>query len=45
MQSAVHVSSVHVTERRDGIDATTLAQNFGIGLDTAQRTLKAMTQQ
>jgi hypothetical protein len=44
MQSAVHVSSVHVTERRNGIDATTLAQNFGIGLDTAQRTLKAMTQ-
>jgi hypothetical protein len=44
MQSAVHVSSVHVTEHHDGIDATTLAWNFSIGLDTAQRTLKAMTQ-
>jgi hypothetical protein len=43
MQSTVHVSSAHVTEHRDGIDAMTLAQNFGISLDTARRTLKAMT--
>jgi hypothetical protein len=38
MQSTVHVSSVHITERHDGIDAMTLAWNFGIGLNTAQRT-------
>ncbi len=44
MQSAVHVSSVYVTERCDGINAMTLARNFGISLDTAQRTLKAMMQ-
>ena len=44
MQSAVHVSSVRITERRDGIDEATLARNFGIGLDTARRTLKATTQ-
>jgi hypothetical protein len=35
MQSTVHVSSVHVTEYHDGIDAMTLAQNFGISLDIA----------
>jgi hypothetical protein len=44
MWSAVHVSSVWVTEWCDGIDAMRLARNFGIGLDNARRTLKAMTQ-
>jgi hypothetical protein len=44
MQSAVHVSSVRVTEWCNIIDAMTLAQNFGIGLDTAWRTLKATMQ-
>jgi hypothetical protein len=44
MWSAVHVSKVQVTEWRNGIDAMTLAQNFGIGLDTDWRTLKATMQ-
>jgi hypothetical protein len=44
MRSAIHVSNVQVTERRNGIDAMSLARNFGIGSDTARRTLKAMTQ-
>ena len=38
------LASVRVAERRNGIDAATIARNFGVGLDTARRTLKATTQ-
>ena len=44
MKDAAHVSSVNVKERRPGIDAATLAKNFGIGLDAATKTLKVTTQ-
>ena len=44
LRTAVHISSVHVKEQLNGIDVATLAQNFGVGLDTTQRTLRAMTQ-
>jgi hypothetical protein len=44
-QGSVRVTErCDVTEQCDGIDAVTLAQNLGIGLDTIQKTLKAMTQ-
>jgi type II secretory pathway component HofQ len=35
---------VNIKERRNGIDAQMLARNFGIGLDTAKKTLKVTTQ-
>jgi hypothetical protein len=45
MKSAMHITSVRVTEGWNGIKAATLARNFGIRLDTAQWTLKVTTQQ
>jgi hypothetical protein len=45
MKSVMHIASVRVTEGWNGIEAATLARNFGIGLDTAQWTLKVTTQQ
>jgi len=42
--SAVRIAGVTVKDRRPGIDARTLARNFGIGLNTAERTLKVTTQ-
>ena len=44
MKQSINVASVNVKERHDGIDAQTLAWNFGIGLDTARKTLKVTTQ-
>ena len=44
MKQSINVASVNVKERRDGINAQMLARNFGIGLDTACKTLKVMTQ-
>ena len=44
MKAAVNVSSIHVAQRRNGIDASKLASNFGIGLDTARKTLEVTTQ-
>jgi hypothetical protein len=38
------LTGMQVTEWRDGIDAATIAQNFGVGLDTAKWTLKATMQ-
>jgi hypothetical protein len=35
---------MRVTERRDDIDAATIAQNISVGLDTAKQTMKATTQ-
>ena len=39
------VSGVKTSDRNHGIDAATLARNWGIGLATAQKTLKVTTQQ
>ena len=38
------VSGVKTSDRHHGIDAATLAHNYGIGLATAQKTLKVTTQ-
>ena len=38
------MSGVETVSRREGIDARTLSRNWGIGLETARRTLKAATQ-
>jgi hypothetical protein len=38
------LTGMWVTEQWDGTDAATIAQNFGVGLDTAKWTLKAMTE-
>jgi hypothetical protein len=44
IKRSINVASVNIKERRNGIDAQMLARNFGIGLDTAQKTLKVTTQ-
>jgi hypothetical protein len=44
MKSTVHISSIRVAEWQNGIDAATLARNFGVGLNTAQKTLNVTTQ-
>jgi hypothetical protein len=38
------LTNVRATEQRDDIDAATIAQNFGVGLDTTKQTLKATMQ-
>ena len=44
LENAVTVSSVKATTTGSGIDAETLAKNWGIGIHTARRTLKVTTQ-
>ena len=44
MEDSITIASVKVTERRTGIDPVTLARNWGIGLETAKRTVNATTQ-
>jgi len=44
IKRSINVASVNIKERRNGIDAQMLARNFGIGLDTAKKTLKVTTQ-
>ena len=44
MEDSVTIASIKVTERKPGIDPVTLARNWGIGLETAKRTVNATTQ-
>lgn len=44
MIANVNVSGVTSSDRRDGVDAATLARNWGIGLHAAKKTLKVTTQ-
>ena len=44
MIANVNVSGFTSSDRRDGVDATTLARNWGIGLHAAKETLKVTTQ-
>ncbi len=41
---SLSICSANTTERKSSIDAEKLAKQWGIGLDTATRTLKATTQ-
>ena len=43
MIANVNVSGVTSSDRRDGVDATTMARNWGIGLHAAKETLKVTT--
>ena len=44
MIANVNVSGFTSSDRRDGVDATTLARNWGIGLHAAKKMLKVTTQ-
>ena len=44
MIANVNVSGVTSSDRHDGVDATTLERNWGIGLHAAKETLKVTTQ-
>jgi hypothetical protein len=44
LRDALRVSSLTTKAIRPGIDAATLAKNWGIGLEKAVRTIQATTQ-
>lgn len=44
LQECVQIAGVQTVAKRQGIDAPTLAKNWGIGLQTAKRTITATTQ-
>jgi hypothetical protein len=44
LENVASISSIKTLTRREGIDAETLAQNWGIGLETARQTVRVTTQ-